>query len=53
MQEILVQSLGQEAPPGEGKGYLLQYSCQEIPMHRETLQATDHGVSKNLTQLSD
>ena len=53
MQEIQVQSLGLEAPPGEGNSYLLQYSCLENPMHRETWQATVHGVSNNLTRLSD
>ena len=33
--------------PGEGKGYLLQYSCLENPMERGDLQAIDHGVAKN------
>ena len=32
MQETQVRSLGQEDPPGEGKGSLLQYSCLENPM---------------------
>ena len=31
-QEILVQSLGQEDPPGEGNGNPLQYSCLGNPM---------------------
>ena len=44
---------GSGSSPGEGKGYLLQYSCLEYPMHRETWQDTGHGVSKNLTRLSD
>ena len=38
--------------PGEGNGYLLQYSCPENPMHRGAWQATGHGVTKNRTQLS-
>ena len=29
--------------PGEGKGYLLQYSCQENSMDRGSWQATVHG----------
>ena len=35
--QIWVQSLGQEDPPGEGKGYLLQYSWLENPMDRDAL----------------
>ena len=34
MQKTRVRSLGQEDPPGEGKGYPLQYSCLENPMNR-------------------
>ena len=32
--------------PGEGNGNLLQCSCLENPMDRETWQATVHGVAK-------
>ena len=39
--------------PGEGKGYLLQYSFLENPMDRGAWWATVHGVSKSQTQLSD
>ena len=46
MQEIRVQSLGQEDPPGEGNSYPLQYSCLENPMDRGAWQATVHGVSR-------
>ena len=35
--------------PGEGNDYPLQYSCQETPMDRGTLQATVHGVAKSQT----
>ena len=34
MQETWVRFLGWEDPPGEGKGYPLQYSCLENPMDR-------------------
>ena len=34
MQEIWVQSLGQEDPLGEGNDSLLQYSCLGNPMDR-------------------
>ena len=34
MQEIPVQSLGQEDSLGEGKGNPLQYSCLENSMNR-------------------
>ena len=39
VQEIWVQSLGQEYPPGEGNGFPLQYSCLENPMDRGAWQA--------------
>ena len=32
MLETRVRSLGQEDPPGEGSGNLLQYSCLENPI---------------------
>ena len=49
MQETLVQSLGQEDPPGEGNGNPLQYSCLENLMDRGSWQATVHGVAKSQT----
>ena len=36
VQEIPVQSLGQEDPPGEGNSNPLQYSCLESP-HGQTM----------------
>ena len=40
--------------PGGGNGNPLQYSCLEkTPMNREAWQATVHGVTKSLTQVSD
>ena len=38
--------------PGEGNGYLLQYSCRENPMDAEAWWATVHGVAKSRTRLS-
>ena len=38
--------------PGEGNGYLLQYSCLENSMDRGAWKATVHGVAKSLTRLS-
>ena len=35
--------------PGEGNGYLLQYSCLENPMDTGAWWATDHGVAKSQT----
>ena len=47
MQEIRVQSLGQEDPLEEGRnGNPLQYSCLEKPMDREAWWATAHGVAQ-------
>ena len=47
MQEIWVQSLGQEDPLEEGgNGNLFQYSCLENPMDREAWEATAHGVAQ-------
>ena len=34
IQEIQDQSLSREDSPGEGNGYLLQYSCLENPIDR-------------------
>ena len=39
--------------PGEGNGYLLQYSCLENPVDRGDWRVTVHAVSKSQTQLSD
>ena len=39
--------------PGEGNGYLLQYSCLENPMDRGAWWATTPGVGKSLKQLSN
>ena len=39
--------------PGEGNGYLLQYSCLENSMDRRAWWATFHGVAKSWTRLSD
>ena len=47
MWEILVQSLGWEDPPGEGKGYSLQYSGLE-----NSIDYIVHGVTKSRTLLS-
>ena len=37
--------------PGEGNGYLLQYSCLENPMDRGAWWATVHRVAKSWTRL--
>ena len=42
MLETWVQSLGWEDSPGEGKGYLLQYSGLE-----NSTDCIVHGVTKN------
>ena len=52
MQEIQVQSLGQEDSLGEGNGNPLQHSCLENPMDRGAWEATVYGVAKSGTQLS-
>ena len=39
--------------PGEGNGYLLQYSCLGNPMGRGAWWATVHGVAKSWTWLND
>ena len=44
---------GSGRSPGEENGNLLQYSCCENSRHRGALQATVHGVAKNLMQLND
>ena len=52
MQEIQVQSLGQEDSLGEGNGNPLQYSCLENSMDRGAWEATVYEVAKSWTQLS-
>ena len=44
---------GSRGSPGEGNGYLLQYSCLENSMDREAWWAIVHGGAKSWTQLSD
>ena len=44
---------GSGRSPGEGNGYLLQYSCLENSMDIESWWATVHGVTKSWTGLSD
>ena len=39
--------------PGEGNGYLLQYSCLDNSIDRRVWRATVHGVTKSQTQLSN
>ena len=43
----LIPQLGRS--PGEGNGYLLQYSFLENPMDRGAWWATVHGVAKSQT----
>ena len=38
---------------GEGNGNPLQYSCLENPMDGGAWRATDHGIAKSQTRLSD
>ena len=47
MWETWVRSLGWEDPPGEGKGYPVQYSGLE-----NSRDCIVHGVAKSQTQLS-
>ena len=44
---------GWERASGGQHGNPLQYSCLENPMDRGALSATDHGVTKSQTRLSD
>ena len=44
---------GSGRSPGEGNGYLLQYSCLENSIDRGAWQTTVHGVTKSQAQLSD
>ena len=53
MQEAQIQSLLLQKSPGEGNGYVPWYSCLEDPMDRGAWQATDHGVTRSQTRLSN
>ena len=44
---------GSGRSPGGGHGNPFQYSFLENPMDRGAWWATDHGVTKSPTQLSD
>ena len=48
MPETWVQSLDWEDPPGEGKGYPLQYSVLESSM-----EGVVYGVLKSQTELNN
>ena len=39
--------VGKGVIPGEGNGYLLQYSCLGNPMNRGTWWAAAHGAAKS------
>ena len=52
MWESQVQSLGKKDSPGEGNGYLLEYSWLGNPMDGGTWQAAVPGVTESdLTKL--
>ena len=53
MQEMWVQSLGQEDPLEEEMKNSLQNSHLENPMDRGAWRAAVPGVTKSKTQLSD
>ena len=53
MQETWIRSAGLEDSPGEGNGYLLQYSCLGNPRDRGAWWVTVHGVAKSWTRLRD
>ena len=44
---------GSGRSPGEGNGTPLQYSCLGNTMDRGAWRATDYGVTKSQTRLSD
>ena len=44
---------GSERSPEEGNGNPLQYSCLENSMDRGAWEATDHGIAKSQTWLSN
>ena len=43
---------GMGRSPGEGNGYLFQYSCLEDSIDRGAWWATVHGTTKSQTRLS-
>ena len=53
VQKTWVQSLGRDGPLEKENGNPVQYSCLENPMDGGAWWATDHGVAKSWTQLSD
>ena len=53
MRETWVQFLGWEDPLEEGMAIHSYILAWEIPMDRGAWRATDHGVAKSRTQLSD
>ena len=53
MQEIWVQSLGQEDPLEKEMATHSGVLAWENPMDRGALQATVHGIAKSQTQLSN
>ena len=53
MQETWVQSLGREDPLEEGTATHSSILAWRIPMDRGAWRATDHGVAKCQTRLSD
>ena len=53
MRETWVQFLGWEDPLEEGMAIHSYILAWEIPMNRGAWRATDHGVAKSRTQLSD
>ena len=53
MQETWVQSLGREETLEEGVSTHSSILAWRIPMDRGAWRATDHGVAKRRTRLSD
>ena len=53
MWETWVPSLGWEDPLEDGEETHSSILVWRIPMDREAWQATDHGVTKSWTRLSD
>ena len=53
MRETLVRSLGWEEPLEEGMATHSSILAYRIPLDRGTWWATDHGVAKSWTLLSD
>ena len=53
VQEIQIQSLGQEDPLEKGMATHCSIPSWRIPMDRGAWQAAVHGVAKSQTRLSD